>query len=155
MNAQKLSQTLGAGDASATGTLGKIDIDIGMDIDKDTETQEQTQSPEKETQERTQSPDSALSDEQSSPRLGESKPDRSTMKLDLPPSPLRFDRQLSKSPSEPTLKLSQRKYSNFSTPNAVSSGWEKLLSICIAEQSFSLPCHIVLTLHCKLFDNTA
>ena len=122
MNAQKLSQTLGAGDASTTGTTGKIDIDIGMDIDKDTDTQEQTQSPEKEIQERTQSPDSALSDEQSSPRLGEPKPDRSAMKLDLPPSPLRIDRQLSKSPSEPALKLSQKTYSYISRSNAESPG---------------------------------
>ena len=123
MNAQKQSQqTIGAGgDSSTTSvTQEKVDFDIGMDIDKDTDSQQQSQSPDKEI--RTQSPDSALSDEQSSPRSGESKPDRSAMKLDLPPSPLKVDRHLSKSPSEPALKLSQRSYSYVSRSNAESPG---------------------------------
>ena len=121
INNQKApSQTLTAG-GDATAVTHEEKIDIGIDIDKDADTHEQAQSLDKNhTHEGTQSPDSALSDEQRSPRLGESKPDRSNMKLDLPPSPL--NRQLSKSPSEPALKLSQKDYSYVSRSNAGTPG---------------------------------
>ena len=71
-----------------------------------------------------QSPDSAMSDEQTSQRLNrEAKPDRSNMRLDLPPSPLRVDRHLSKSPSEPALRHMLRDHTHSIRSNTTTPGY--------------------------------
>ena len=72
---------------------------------------------------RTQSPDSAMSDDQSSPKKdGESRPDRSGMKLDFQSSPVKRDASMSKSPSEPLLKNLSR--SSVTSPRYVNSHTE-------------------------------
>ncbi len=113
--------------------------DVGMDIepvgspDSKRKTDDSAKgdslegTPEKRDASRAQSPDevqsldSVLGD---SSRTGESRPDRSGMRLELSPSPpLRTDRHiLSKSPSEPALKAMQRDYSYMHRTSNTSPG---------------------------------